>query len=542
MKKCIPILLVLTVGIIISFPFFHQGYFPTHDGQWAIVRLTEMNREIKDLQIPPRWSDYLNHGYGYPLFHFTYPFPYYAGLLIKLAGFSYTDSIKAVFILSVLLSGIFMFLLAKQIGGIYSGIIASLLYLVSPFRFVNLYIRGSIGESLCLALFPIIFYFTVKFIIKPTLLKLIAISVSLAVLILSHNITAIIFLPFYIFFFFTIVSTYFEDMKKYTIKYFLPTMLLSLGLSAFFFIPALIEKKYILLSAVKLTDINEHFIKLSDFLFSEWSFGIKPSFQLGWAHILVFILSIFSVFTAGQIEMKKHLKLFVFIIFSFLVLVIFTNKISIIFWRMAPLSWIDFPWRLLTPLTFFVAFSSVFLSLHRWTRIVGIILVVFTVIFGSAFANPEFYLNQPDEYYMTNDATTTSKDELMPLWVKDFPKNRYINKVEIAAGHATVSNVIYNSKSIKFDIDSGGESSVNVNTIYFPGWEFYINNLKQEIRYDNSSGLISLSVPPGKQMIIGKLSDTPVRKLSNLITLFCFLIVAICLMRYLFVTILNKRR
>jgi hypothetical protein len=542
MKKYIPILLVLAVGILISLPFFHKGYFPTHDGQWAIVRLTEMRREIKDLQIPPRWSDYLNHGYGYPLFNFTYPFPYYAGLLIKLTGFSYTDSVKAVFILSVLLSGVFMYLLAKQIAGTYSGIIASLLYIVSPFRLVNLYVRGSIGESLCLALFPIVFYLTLKFIIKPSLLKLVSVSVSLAVLILSHNITAIIFLPFYIFFFFTMVSSYFEDMKKYAVKYFLPTIFLSLGLSAFFFIPALIEKKYILLSAAELADVNEHFIKLSDFLFSEWSFGIKPSFQLGWAHMLIFTISIFSVFTAGQIQMKKHLKLLLFIIFSFIVLVIFTNKISIIFWRSAPLSWIDFPWRLLTPITFFVALSSVFLSLHKWTRIAGIILIIITVSFGSVFAKPEYYLNQPDEYYMTNDATTTSKDELMPLWVKDFPKNRYKDKVEVATGIAAVSNVIYNSKSIKFDINSGTESTVNVNTIFFPGWEFYINNLKQDIKYDNSSGIMSLSVPPGKQMITGKLSDTPVRKLSNLITLFSLLIVAVSLIRYLVITILNKRQ
>lgn len=74
LKRTILILLFFT--FLFTFPFFKSGYFATQDGEWAIVRLAEMGRELRDIQIPPRWSDFLNHGYGYPLFLFTYPFPY----------------------------------------------------------------------------------------------------------------------------------------------------------------------------------------------------------------------------------------------------------------------------------------------------------------------------------------------------------------------------------------------------------------------------------------------------------------------------------
>ena len=81
---CIPVIL----------PYFHSGYFPSHDGEWAVVRAGEMFREIRDHQFPPRYSGVLNFGYGYPLFNFAYPFPYYVSTLFHFLKLGFTDSIK----------------------------------------------------------------------------------------------------------------------------------------------------------------------------------------------------------------------------------------------------------------------------------------------------------------------------------------------------------------------------------------------------------------------------------------------------------------
>src|SRR3989344_450617 len=100
MKKYVVWILLLLVSLPVIIPFLKSGYFPTHDGEWAVVRLAEMHRELKDLQIPPRWSGYLNHGFGYPLFLFTYPLPYYLGEVLHLGGLGLTESIKVLFIIS----------------------------------------------------------------------------------------------------------------------------------------------------------------------------------------------------------------------------------------------------------------------------------------------------------------------------------------------------------------------------------------------------------------------------------------------------------
>src|SRR3989344_5590527 len=98
MKKIIlPFIFSFLISIPILLPYFHAGYFPTHDGQWAVVRLADMYRTVKDLQIPARYSGYLNAGYGYPLFNFAYPFPYYVGLIPLSLGFGFVGSIKILF-------------------------------------------------------------------------------------------------------------------------------------------------------------------------------------------------------------------------------------------------------------------------------------------------------------------------------------------------------------------------------------------------------------------------------------------------------------
>ena len=157
----VPYLLILFIfALLISWPFFKSGTLLTDDGHWAVIRLAEMVREFKDLQIPPRWSGYLNHGYGYPLFNFVYPAPYYYGSLLVMLGFSYIGAIKFLFILSIFASVLFMFVFVKKIMNRKSAFLASLFYLASPYRLTDLYIRGSLGESLSFILFPLIFYLT----------------------------------------------------------------------------------------------------------------------------------------------------------------------------------------------------------------------------------------------------------------------------------------------------------------------------------------------------------------------------------------------
>ena len=246
-----PILLLILVFPIIL-PYLHKGYFPTHDGEWAVVRLGDMFREIKDLQFPPRYSENLNFGYGYPLFNFAYPLPYYAGLAVHTLKFSFVNSIKLLFAISVLLSAFFMYLAAKEFWeNKLAGLLSGILFAYLPYRLVDLYARGSIGESFAFIFFPLLFYCAVKIYKNPHNYFFVALgALSFAGLILSHNIMAVLFFPVLLLF---IGVTIWKDYRKY-LKQFFAMIFLGLCASAFFWLPALTEKNLLLLSKIPIAD------------------------------------------------------------------------------------------------------------------------------------------------------------------------------------------------------------------------------------------------------------------------------------------------
>ncbi len=57
-------------------------------------------------------------------------------------------------------------------------ILSAILYLYYPYRLVDLYVRGSLGESLSLILFPLIIYGILKFSQNKNLFALLLAGVS----------------------------------------------------------------------------------------------------------------------------------------------------------------------------------------------------------------------------------------------------------------------------------------------------------------------------------------------------------------------------
>src|SRR3990170_8274901 len=78
-----PLILVVALSIVTIQPLISNGFFPMHDDTQP-ARLYEMAQALKDGQFPVRWVKDLGYGYGYPIFNFYGPLPYYLG-----AGFMF---------------------------------------------------------------------------------------------------------------------------------------------------------------------------------------------------------------------------------------------------------------------------------------------------------------------------------------------------------------------------------------------------------------------------------------------------------------------
>ncbi|MDP3888514.1 MAG: hypothetical protein Q8Q24_00575, partial [bacterium] len=99
-KKHKNLIFILGIFLFSVFSWWYMvrpGFFSMHDDM-QFMRLFELDKCFADWQIPCRWVPDLGYGYGYPLFNYYPPLPYYTGEFIHLIfGISFLDTVKILF-------------------------------------------------------------------------------------------------------------------------------------------------------------------------------------------------------------------------------------------------------------------------------------------------------------------------------------------------------------------------------------------------------------------------------------------------------------
>lgn len=514
-KKALWLIFVVLFTLPVVYPYVLSGYPKTHDGTWAVIRLAEMHREIRDVQIPPVWSGYLNHGFGYPLFLFTYPLPYYVGEFIHLLGINVVDATKILFIVSTLISALGMFLLSEKLFGTWGGLISSVAYLYAPYRLLNLFVRGSLGEIFAWMFYPLLFLSGYNLSKKPTKIYFLINSILICLLILSHNASAVLFFPFYIFWLlFLVLESKIEI--KIRLLYIVGSFFLGLLCASYFWLPALVEKQYVALSQSLLADKQIHFVSLSLLLGNGIHQITGTKLHLGIVHLLLLVCASFGVF----IFLKDHTlrKKSIFLVFSFLFSLFFLFQISYPFWQMPIFSEIDFPWRMLGVSIFLLSLTIGVLGKLPLVKYTSIFILLIIVFFNLGYIYVGERLNEAPNYYETNDGTTTSNDELMPIWVSQKPKNRQNNLIISESLSSTISQVVEKSQNINFALFAKEADTITINKLYFPNWTLYINTIETPMKITESSGLISFFVEPGNYQITLVFKNTTTRIIANVLS------------------------
>ena len=139
------------------------------------------------------------------------------------------------------------------------------------------------------------------------------------------------------------------------------------------------------------------------------------------------------------------------------------------------------------------------------------------------YAKPNYFINRGDSFYLTNLATTTSSNELMPLWVKNHPKTNVGKKVEILKGEGQIEIVKSRSNDIRFNLDLIKESIVRINTIYYPGWTIRDENSKiLSPDYKNDYGVMDIRLDKGKHFVKASFEETNLRLVADIISVLSF--------------------
>lgn len=525
------LLLLIIISLLPLYDLLHPGLPITHDGQDHVIRIANFYQNLTEGNVIPRWSSNVNYGFGHPVLMFFYPLPYYVASLFYFFGFSLTDSTKIVFALAYILSGYTMYLFIKSLLNKEAGFVAAMLYLFAPYRFVDFYVRGAIGEHVAFLFPPLVLYFLLALYKKQTYLNFLGGVLSIAGLILSHNAMSLMFLP--LIFLFGWYLLWKANFQRKLLFQYGGILALGFAVAAFFWFPAIFEAKYTLRKIVTAGEYAKRFINFSSLFGGPWSYGGSGmlSVQIGLVQIVLGVAAVIS--SAIFLKRKNDNRIFILSLALYSVLAIFMMMpISDILWKNSTLlQSFQFPWRFLSIIVFTTALMGVLFYSRLPKKLgypillgIGVLLLVSTYHFWKANS----FLRENDAYF-TRIQTTTTNDtgESSPIWSVRFMETKPKAAVEVIDGRATVKALDRNIARHSYEIAVEKKARIRENTLYFPGWRVLVDGEEAPIEFQDqkSRGIITFFVEEGRHRVDVVFTKTKLRTFADMLSVTGLIIV-----------------
>lgn len=536
------------------------GFYTSHDGETHTARMAQYYQAIVDGQLPPRFAGTLYNGLGSPILTYIYPLPYLAGSLIHSLGFSFTDSFEIIMALGFVLSGIFAYLWLKEVfQSDRAAFLGALFYVWVPYRFLLIYVRGSISENTAYAILPLVFYCLTKLQQKGNPFWTATTALSLSLLLLSQNLVAAMFLP--------IIGVYvlILAIAKKSPRYLISASVAGIWaicIATVTYLPAIFERKFVRFDEVYALTYLDHFVSLKQLIHSPWGYGFSlsgfddlMSFQIGLAHLLV--LGIFLLILAGRVLSKfktsadtQVLSLFFTLVVATTVILMIQTRATIFFWQhFEPITRIDYPWRLLGITTFAASFIAAYVAKTVKPGLIFIFLVAAVLVANRNHLRINLPTYFDDNFALFYTGTATQLGEFTPKWRQStrvpigFDPATH---VELVSGNAKIANVVARSNEVTFDAIVADDARIRINKFYFPGWNVQIdgtklipfgdltitdtNTLLLDVEQD-ASGLMMIDLAKGEHQIGAKFAETKLRLFANFLSLGSFLLALTVLAR-----------
>lgn len=463
--------LAIVPVVIASAALFGARFIPTHDGEYHVIRFWQFFTMLSSGYWFPRWAPDLNGGLGIPLFTFNYPFPNYIGSFFHAAGLSFVNSFQWTMALGYLLAALWCFLFVRKEFGNRPAVIATVIFAFVPYWFVDIYVRGSVGEVWAMSFFLLC-------LAALSHRKTLVFSLSLAALILSHNILAMMFVPMLGAIAIVVYPAFFN-------------WILGVGIAAYFWLPALMERSYV--TGLNTVNYQDHFPALIQLLFPSWGSGYsvpglgdQMSFQIGLIPLAILFCAVVLLVTKFHITSTQR-RLAVLLLFATYISVVVMIDYFEPIWALLPIiQYAQFPWRFLSVVTVAMPFLSglVAKAYPRWTTILALCAVL--VAYG--YTKPVTYEPRYDEQYITDprllSGTNSLGDAFQTKWVNGG------NLHEFTLAGQPIEAVKLTPVSFRLALAATESGELVAPLAYYPGWKASIDG-SEIATAPNSNGLVS---------------------------------------------------
>lgn len=494
----------------------------------------------------PRWLANMYGGYGYPNFVYYQPAFFYIMAFFSLFAPTMLTTLYASIIFFHFAGGLGTYLLISQLTAKRFALIFAMIFLCTPYIYVNLFVRGALTEYAALLLTPWPLYFLLRLKdnisaqkIKSALGSLTALSLSLAAIIFSHPATCLFYIP--IFLCICFILSYSQNKIHLSFFHFaLTAMALALILSAPYWLTVFQMKKHVQFEA--LTNMKHFFawdnvVYFKQLFSNMWGFGHTfkgsedtMSFQLGLPHFLLACLGTW----AGR---RNKFILTSFAVYLFLIAMMLPGSAQI--WRnIGLLKLMQFPWRLLSVIAVFqiICISGLGSLLEKWSKpkrwtFVALIFVLLFSVHHKQFVPQGFYDQEKtlvDNYLKLRKhrfAHLNVGNEFLPVTIDKNAIRSSRGESEMIIGPPAVKLEALKDNSpyhIRYQFDADTASPVIINQFYFPGFAVRLNGkLISDEKLKNRclpDGRMVIVVPSGKdQTLEAHYAGPPGYRIRNLL-------------------------
>ncbi|MEW5956417.1 MAG: glycosyltransferase family 39 protein [Chloroflexota bacterium] len=589
--------LALLLSLPVLGPLLQPGYFwGAHDARHSIYFLHQFNEAIGDGVWYPRWIPDMAFGYGYPFFNIYGPLSSYVGETFLLAGLDIVSAVKIVFGLSAVLSGLTMYSFVRRLLGRPAGLMAALTYVYIPYHLFDLYVRADLAESVAFVFAPLVLWGFYESINRPRPAAIGWAAVAYAALMFTHSLSAFILTA--------ICGLYVAYMIASRFRFQVPrqavlvsmrsgfppllALILGLGLSGVYLLPALTEARYVR------TDqwfggrfaFGDDFVEVFQLFAPRWGFGASipgpddaAGFQIGLAALALFILSFVIVPKLVEAQVRRTLYFFQG---TALVMAFLTTPLSNLVWEVLPLAQlVQFPWRLLVVVAPFISVvaGTIMADFSGRSPAAGrqdfdiplpvIVLSSLILLSSYPYLKAEVRDPKPTEGPASQAALfrfQQSADEMtgQTAWVRYIPNWSTLAE-QVERGGEITTKVNYTALPVdnsvgvySLEMDSVHEllwvgtgqqgQAVTFFVPYYPGWQAYIyedlgphdGNLDKEvgpvtrigplvarpaIRVTPREGWMLVPIPSGSHFLEIRFEDTPVRVIGRWVSMGSILVV-----------------
>ncbi len=570
---------LLALAALAAWPFLARLGLPRYtDAELHVFRAAQLGEALRGGAGYVRWAPDLWLGYGYPIFNYYSPLTYYLANLFTVGGLDIVTAVKAVFILGLLGAAAGMYVFVRANWGERAGVVAAAAYVFSPYLlFIDPHMRGDLAEFFALALLPwLLWAFQISNFreacqaldLRPPTsdLRLLTGVVLWAALILTHALMALIFSVVLV----TWILWQLVGLPRaFAIRHsslVIRHLMVVLGLSAFFWLPFVLERNAVHLSVVGpgQFDFHNHFVAWRDL------FAASPMLDLG-ATALRYIrnlglaqwaLALLSIPLVVRFRRGPQARLLLFFVLCSVFLIFLMLSPSAFIWEHVPLmSYIQFPWRLSGPAAAMLAVCaggaisnlkfqiSNFKGVEAETTVVALaaILVLALPTMYPPTWKADFGPTTPRAIIQVElDGRwlgTTSSGDFVPSTAKSGPPINAdliasydrgavdkFDRTSLPQG-ASVTVVEHGPTHDRFVVTSSQPFVARILTFDFPGWRATVDGQPAPITPSDPYGLIELPVPAGTHDVRVEFGSTLPRTVGAVVSGVTLLVLAWLIVR-----------